>query len=440
MKIKFIFFLLFILCKNIVFAENITEIDSIRYVGNPEREIPHFSGKVSADSLENILRQLIERYNNKGFFNAFLEVRRFDELENNKILANIFINKKERFKVKDILVTDNLLKSNYLKSVFKFEEDYFDRKKMNNGIKQLEKLQFIKSISFEKIEIDRENHLLNIFLEAEKDNKVFLFGGLAAGSNNDLNGNLQIDLLNLFASAHKLYFIWRSSYQKQRYVNFTYYIPYFSGYDFDVRFSFENSYLLDSYSDFSGSLIFSYSFDNDFSLGNGFKYNRFTDLILKESKTYIFNESVAEFRSNSINFDASFAVSKEGKYEISLKENHLLYFMQNLFFQQKIKLENNNTDLMLFYGGADSFRGVLENFYETEYYYILGNELGFGKKNKFFIFNDNAYDDKDKIRYSFGVGAEIESGRKSAVNLSVGFYEKFDIKEGILHILWKGSF
>jgi hypothetical protein len=95
---------------------------------------------------------------------------------------------------------------------------------------------------------------------------------------------------------------------------------------------------------------------------------------------------------------------------------------------------------VLFFGGAESFRGVPENFFPAEYYCILGNELGVGKKNNFFFFGDSAYDNTGKNKFSFGLGTELTTGKRSSINLAIGFYEKIDIENGILHILWKGSF
>lgn len=396
------------------------------------------------NSIESSLEFINLKISEQGY--PFNEIRlsNITKSNNGELKADLLTTKSEEKREIDKIIVkgyENFPKS-FLKHYLKLKKgDVLNLSEIKNKTTLLQELQFANQIKEPEILFSKDSTILYVYIDKNRSNTFdgFLgFGTNEETSNLELNGYLNLELINNLNFGESLSLIYRSDESDQKTFNVKIATPYIFnspiGIDLELKIFKRDT----SFTTVNQNLHVSYILNpkNKFSLG--YKSTQSTNLLDDNSDPFIqdYNNNIYNvryefvsrrntsrlFRKNTlIDFEAG-----AGKRKLENSNTNQIHLFLNAF---KIFNLNNKNSIYLraqgfnlvsdnylenelaFFGGINSIRGFEENslnaslytFLNTEYRYLLSNGLYVHSIIDVAYFENEIVNQKEKL-YSFGFG------------------------------------
>lgn len=392
--------------KNIVVSYNHSELNKkelIEILDSSTLITPNtFTCKTK--NLESNLNKIINHFSNKG------------QVFSNFRLTNIRTNKNTVHADLDLTTS----KTNYISEIKikgyerfpkKFIKHYLQLKKNQQlNLEDIEKksnnLNYLKFASEKKkpeILFTKDSSVAYIYIGKKKTNSFEGFLGFSSNPETnklDINGNIDLKLINNLNSGEELYIKYKSTENEQRHIHFKTIIPYIFNTPFTIEGQFDIFKKDSSFTNNTQALLLKYNLNKNISTGLGIRLNNSNNL--EENNTE--NNSDFKKRSYLINFshhspnkkNSIFKTKTQTELEVSLsnrESKNTTINQQNISLTSEYLFQINKTNTFftksksnylisdnvydneqLYIGGINSIRGYQENSIPSTQYSVLNTE------------------------------------------------------------------
>ncbi len=395
---------------------------------------------VKISETENNLNNLLKNLESKGYSLAKLKLINFQS-KNNILSAELLLDPGNLRVLNTIVIKgyDKFPVSHKKETLRLFKNKTFNQENLSKVQNAFEKFRFVNQIKYPEILFTKDTTKIYVYLEKAKSNKFDGYVGFSNDKNNnlELNGYLDLLLVNIMNAGENLSLYWRSDSGNQKTFNLDVEVPYVFKSPFGIKANL-NIYKQDSifqnaktaidvgyYFNYNSRLYLGYlsaessdiqksnnSTIRDFS--NSFVTANFEFLNLNKSN-FLFPEKTK--LSSKIGYGSRFSNSiNYQQFFVNIDISHTLF----LDLKNSINLKSRNYYLQSEYyiinelyrfGGINSIRGFNENSLQgnffssllTEYRYLISPELYFNSILDYGFYSDATISKKDNL-FSFGFG------------------------------------
>jgi len=431
---------------------------------------------IKISETERYLNTLLKNLESKGYSLAKLKLVNF-QIKNNILAAELFLDLGNLRVLNNIVIKgyDKFPESHKKELLRLFKNKTFNQENLTKIHKAFEKFRFVNQIKYPEILFTKDTTKIYVYLEKAKANKFDGYIGFSndKNSNLELNGYLDLVLVNSMNAGENLALYWKSDSGNQKTFNLDLEVPYIfkspiavkanlniykqdsifqnAKTAIDVGYFFNyNSRLYLGYQSAESSAIQKINtttirdFSNSFVTAN-FEYNNIEKgSFLFPEKTKLsskigFGSRYSDFISYQqffANIDISHILQLDIKNSINLKSRN--YYLQS---DQYIINE------LYRFGGINSIRGFNENSLQgnffssilTEYRYLISPELYVHSILDYGFYSDATDSKKDNLfGIGFGFGLLTKNGMLNLVyaNGSSG-NQKIQVSNSVVHLSLK---
>jgi hypothetical protein len=431
---------------------------------------------IKISETERYLNTLLKNLESKGYSLAKLKLVNFQS-KNNVLGAELFLDLGSLRVLNNIVINgyDKFPESHKKELLRLFKNKTFNQENLTKIHKAFEKFRFVNQIKYPEILFTKDTTKIYVYLEKAKANKFDGYIGFSNDKNNnlELNGYLDLVLVNSMNAGENLALYWKSDSGNQKTFNLDLEVPYIfkspiavkanlniykqdsifqnAKTAIDVGYFFNyNSRLYLGYQSAESSAIQKINtttirdFSNSFVTAN-FEYNNIEKgSFLFPEKTKLsskigFGSRYSDFNSYQqffANIDISHILQLDIKNSINLKSRN--YYLQS---DQYIINE------LYRFGGINSIRGFNENSLQgnffssllTEYRYLISPELYVHSILDYGFYSDATDSKKDNLfGIGFGFGLLTKNGMLNLVyaNGSSG-NQKIQVSNSVVHLSLK---
>ena len=431
---------------------------------------------IKISETERYLNTLLKNLESKGYSLAKLKLVNF-QIKNNILAAELFLDLGNLRVLNNIVIKgyDKFPESHKKELLRLFKNKTFNQENLTKIHKAFEKFRFVNQIKYPEILFTKDTTKIYVYLEKAKANKFDGYIGFSndKNSNLELNGYLDLVLVNSMNAGENLALYWKSDSGNQKTFNLDLEVPYIfkspiavkanlniykqdsifqnAKTAIDVGYFFNyNSRLYLGYQSAESSAIQKINtttirdFSNSFITAN-FEYNNIEKgSFLFPEKTKLsskigFGSRYSDFISYQqffANIDISHILQLDIKNSINLKSRN--YYLQS---DQYIINE------LYRFGGINSIRGFNENSLQgnffssilTEYRYLISPELYVHSILDYGFYSDATDSKKDNLfGIGFGFGLLTKNGMLNLVyaNGSSG-NQKIQVSNSVVHLSLK---
>lgn len=399
----------------------------------------------NTDKLEQNLNNIIKHLNTKGKVFSKIQLNNIS-IDKNNVSANLFMDVSETNYISAIKL------KGYERFPKKFIKHYLrvkEQKKLN--LEDLEEkseginnLIFASEIKKPEILFTKDSTIVYLYLKKEKSNSFEGFLGFSSNQQSnkiELNGNINLKLINNLNSGEELHLKYQSTENEQKHTNIKLKLPYI----FNTPFSLEGE--LDifkkdtSFTNNTQAINTKYTISRNTKIGIGLEFNSSNSLIKdlinsedfkKQAYTLSFNHEKPNKNNSLFPYKTKtllkFALAtrkteqqKTPQQNIYISSEYIFKLNQkNSFFikSQNYYLFSNKTleNELHYIGGINSIRGLKENsipsaqysIINSEYRIILNKTLYTHTVIDYAITKNNSTNDFDNI-FGFGLGFGLKT-------------------------------
>ena len=341
------------------------------------------------------------------------------------------------------------------------KNEIYNQKKLNNIDKKISKISYLKQIKKHEFVFHKKTADIYFYLEKVPNN--FIDGLIGINSEEEkinLNGYINLSLINLLNKGEKFHFNWKADQEKfQRLQNTTTISNLVNRY-LGAEFHLD---IYRKYNDFTNT-------QKDISIFHSYKEN------LKYKMTYQLKNSISEkseiesskihnigggieFKNQTMKIYLNGLIGKRHGNTTSNYINFILNTNYKLDVSDRIKSnittnhnyifnDNLQENEMIFFGGSNSIKGFLEDEFTTRKLNILGIDVNYNLDDNM---NANIFYQKcfyiKEINYSqlnsIGLGFDLKSNsRVIYLQYAIGISknQSFNFENGKIHIGLKNTF
>lgn len=431
---------------------------------------------IKISETERYLNTLLKNLESKGYSLAKLKLVNF-QIKNNILAAELFLDLGNLRILNNIVIKgyDKFPESHKKELLRLFKNKTFNQENLTKIHKAFEKFRFVNQIKYPEILFTKDTTKIYVYLEKAKANKFDGYIGFSndKNSNLELNGYLDLVLVNSMNAGENLALYWKSDSGNQKTFNLDLEVPYIfktpiavkanlniykqdsifqnAKTAIDVGYFFNyNSRLYLGYQSAESSAIQKINtttirdFSNSFITAN-FEYNNI------EKGSFLFPEKTK--LSSKIGFGSRY--SDFNSYQQFFANIDICHILQ-LDIKNSINLKSRNYYLqsdqyiineLYRFGGINSIRGFNENSLQgnffssilTEYRYLISPELYVHSILDYGFYSDATDSKKDNLfGIGFGFGLLTKNGMLNLVyaNGSSG-NQKIQVSNSVVHLSLK---
>ena len=431
---------------------------------------------VKISETESYLKSLLNNLESKGYSLAKLKLVNFQS-KNNILSAELFLDP-GNLRVLNAIVINGYDKfpDSHKKEILRlFKNKTFNQENLSKVQNAFEKFRFVNQIKYPEILFTKDTTKIYVYLEKAKANKFDGYMGFSNDKNNnlELNGYLDLVLVNIMNAGENLSLYWKSDSGNQKTFNLDLEVPYIfktpiavkanlniykqdsifqnAKTAIDVGYFFNyNSRLYLGYLSAESSAIQKSNNSNIRDFSNSFVTANFEFLTLNKSN-FLFPEKTK--LSSKIGYGSRFSNSTNYKqFFANIDITHIL----QLNVKNSINLKSRNYYLqsnqyivneLYRFGGINSIRGFNENSLQgnffssllTEYRYLISPELFVHSILDYGYYSDSTNSKSDHLfGFGFGFGLLTKNGLLNLIyaNGSSG-NQKIQLSNSVVHLSLK---
>lgn len=397
---------------------------------------------------ENFINSILNELENKGYSLAKLKLMNFHN-KNNSLLAELYLDSGNIRILNTVVIKgyDKFPESHKKEVLRLFKNKTFNQDNLEKVNNAFEKYQFVNQIKYPEILFTKDTTKIYVYLDKAKANKFDGFIGFSNNKNNklDLNGYLDILLINIMNAGENLSLYWKSETDNQKTFNLGLEIPYVFRSPIGVKASL-NIYKQDSiFQNAKTAIDVGYFFNYNSRLYLGYQSAESSD-IQKTNSTIIrdFSNSFLTANYEYIKLDKSdFLLPEKTKISSTIgygsrysNSNYYQQFFINFDISHSIELNNTNSiylksknyylqsdqyiiNELYRFGGINSIRGFSENSLQghffssiiSEYRYLVSPSLYLHSILDFGYYSDASISKKNNLfGFGFGFGLLTKNG------------------------------
>ncbi|MEE9349178.1 MAG: ShlB/FhaC/HecB family hemolysin secretion/activation protein [Flavobacteriaceae bacterium] len=445
-------------------------IDFNKYNLTTKYKITNNTIRINFSDIVTFLNELVVFYNDNG--NAMAEVSLNNIiLKKEKAYANLIIQENKN-RVIDKFVFNGYdrfpknIKENILKP---FLNKPFNKKNLTLISNSIKTLNFVEEIKKPAVLFTNDSTLIYIYLKKKRSNRfdgLIGFNSKETGKGVELNGNIDLQLNNIFNKGESFTFFWNSNSGKQKKININSRIPFIfkSPISTDIVFLFFNRDA--SFIQIKPTIKFDYAINSNHSIIGNFNFDKSTTLNQHENNTslkdytssfygigYQYNKSMNTNRNLEIKFIAEAGIRDDSESTIAQKKINLkMFYGQSINNKASFSLQTISSNLIsnnyltneLFrIGGKKSIRGFQEESVNASKFNILQTEFKYKTNDLSYLYSitdvgliENKIINNKSHLFSFGFGYAftIKNGMLN-MSYSIGKLENepFNFNKGLIH-------
>jgi outer membrane protein assembly factor BamA len=424
--------------------KQITESE-LKNILDEESEINNGSFVTNTNQLEQNLNNIIKHLNTKGKVFSKLQLNNIS-INTNNVSADLFMDISETNYISDIKI------KGYKRFPKKFIRHYLRIKKQKElNLEDLEEkseginnLLFASEIKKPEILFTKDSTIIYLYLKKEKSNSFEGFLGFSTNQQSnkiELNGNINLKLINNLNSGEELHLKYQSTENEQKHTNIKLKTPYIFNTPFSIEGELDIFKKDSSFTNNTQAINTKYTISKNTEVGIGLEFNTSNSLIKNSINSEDFKRKAYTFsfshkKPNKHNNLFPYKTRTTIKFSLASRKTELRKTpQQNLFISSEyifklneknsffLKSENyylfSNTTLeneLHYIGGINSIRGLKENSIPSAQYSVLNSEYRV-KLNKtlythtvidYAITKNNSNNNFDNL-FGFGIGFGLKT-------------------------------
>ena len=410
---------------------------------NSKIKTNYFTTKTT--QLESNLNNIIKHLSNKGQVFSSIQLRNIN-ISPNKVSAYLYMDISETNYISDIKI------KGYEKFPKKFIRNYLKiKRKQKLNLKDLEEkseginnLLFANEIKKPEILFTKDSTVVYLYLKKQKSNS---FEGFLGFSNNEqsskieLNGNINLQLVNNLNSGEELHLKYQSTENEQKHTNIKLKLPYLFNSPFDLEGELDIFKKDSSFTNNTQVINTKYTISRNIKTGIGIEFHSSNSLInntvntedfKRKAYTFSFNHQKPNKHNNLFPYKTqttlklalatrktelqktpqqNIYISSEYIFKLNRKNTFFLK-SENYYLFSKTTLENE----LQYIGGINSIRGLKENSIPSTQYSIINSEYRIELNKTLYthtvidyaITKNNTNNNFDNI-FGFGIGFGLKT-------------------------------
>jgi hypothetical protein len=431
---------------------------------------------VKIGETESYLNALLNELEFKGYSLAKFKLINFQS-KNNSLYAELFLEQGNIRVLNNIVIKgyDKFPESHKKEIVRIFKNKTFNQDNLSKVHNTFEKFRFVNQIKYPEILFTKDTTKIYVYLEKSKANKFDGYIGFSNDKKNnlELNGYLDLLLVNIMNAGENLSLYWKSDSGNQKTFNLGLEVPYIFKSPIGIKANL-NIYKQDSiFQNAKTAIDVGYFFNYNSRLYLGYQSTESSDIQKTNNSTIRdFSNSFVTANFEYINVDKSNYLFPE-KTKLSSKigygsrysnSNNYQQFFTNVDISHSLYLNDRNSVFLKsrnFYlqseqyiinelyrfGGIYSIRGFNENSLQgnffssllSEYRYLVSSELYVHSILDYGYYSDATNSKKDSLfGFGFGFGLLTKNGMLNMVyaNGNAG-NQQIKLSNSVVHLSLK---
>ena len=431
---------------------------------------------VKIGETESYLNALLNELEFKGYSLAKLKLINLHS-KNNSLYAELFLDQGNLRVLNNIVIKgyDKFPESHKKKILRIFKNKTFNQDNLSKVHNAFEKFRFVNQIKYPEILLTKDTTKIYVYLEKAKANKFDGYIGFSNDKKNnlELNGYLDLLLVNIMNAGENLSLYWKSDSGNQKTFNLGIEVPYIFKSPIGIKANL-NIYKQDSiFQNAKTAIDIGYFFNYNSRLYLGYQSAESSD-IQKSNNSIIrdYSNSFVTTNFEYSNLDKSNFLFPE-KTKLSSKigygsrysnSNNYQQFFANLDISHSLYLNDRNSvylksrnyylqsdqyiiNELYRFGGINSIRGFNENSLQgnffnsllSEYRYLVSSELYVHSILDYGYYSDATNSKRDSLfGFGFGFGLVTKNGMLNMVyaNGSAG-NQQIQFSNSVVHLSLK---
>jgi len=370
---------------------------------NNNSEINTKDFTTQTNQLENNLNNIIKHLSNKGKIFSNIQLKNI-KINSNHVSADLLMEISETNYITDIKI------KGYKKFPKKFIKHYLRIKRQKElNLKDLEEksegtnnLLFANEIKKPEILFTKDSTIIYLYIKKQKSNSFEGFLGFSTNEQSsklELNGNINLQLINNLNSGEELHLKYQSTENEQKHTNIKLKLPYLFNSPFNLEGELDIFKKDSSFTNNTQAINTKYTISRNINTGLGLEFNSSNSLIKNSTNsedfkrkgyTFSFNHQKTNTNNNlfplktKTSLKLSLATRKtettktpqqdifiSSEYIFKLnKKNSFFLKSENYYLFSKTTLENE----LHYIGGINSIRGLKENSIPSSQYSLINSE------------------------------------------------------------------
>ena len=431
---------------------------------------------VKISETESYINTLLNDLETTGYSLAKLKLINFQN-KNNSLYAELFLDQGNLRVLNNIVIKgyDKFPESHKKEILRLFKNKTFNQENLGKVYNAFDKFRFVNQIKYPEILFTKDTTKIYVYLEKAKANKFDGYVGVSNDRKNnlELNGYLDLLLVNIMNAGENLSLYWKSDSGNQKTFNLSVEVPYVFKSPFGIKANL-NIYKQDSiFQNAKTAIDIGYFFNYNSRLYLGYQSAESSDIQKTNNSTISdYSNSFLTANFEYINLDKSNFLFPE-KTKLSSKIgfgsrysnfNNYKQFFGNIDISHSLQLNDRNSiylksrnyylqsdqyiiNELYRFGGINSIRGFNENSLQgnffssllSEYRYLVSQDLYIHSILDYGYFTDATNSKSDNLfGFGFGFGLLTKNGLLNMVyaNSSNG-NQKIQLSNSIIHLSLK---
>ena len=431
---------------------------------------------VKISETESYLNTLLNDLETTGYSLAKLKLINFQN-KNNSLYAELFLDQGNLRVLNNIVIKgyDKFPESHKKEILRLFKNKTFNQENLGKVYNAFDKFRFVNQIKYPEILFTKDTTKIYVYLEKAKANKFDGYVGVSNDRKNnlELNGYLDLLLVNIMNAGENLSLYWKSDSGNQKTFNLSVEVPYIFKSPIGIKANL-NIYKQDSiFQNAKTAIDVGYFFNYNSRLYLGYQSAESSDIQKTNNSTISdYSNSFLTANFEYINLDKSNFLFPE-KTKLSSKIgfgsrysnfNNYKQFFGNIDISHSLQLNDRNSiylksrnyylqsdqyiiNELYRFGGINSIRGFNENSLQgnffssllSEYRYLVSQDLYIHSILDYGYFTDATNSKSDNLfGFGFGFGLLTKNGLLNMVyaNGSNG-NQKIQLSNSIIHLSLK---
>ena len=394
--------------------------------------------RVKIGETESYLNSLLSDLETNGYSLAKLKLINF-QTKNNSLCAELFLDQGNFRVLNNIVIKgyDKFPESHKKEILRLFKNKTFNKENLSKIQNNFEQFRFVNQIKYPEILFTKDTTKIYVYLEKAKANKFDGYVGFSNDKKNnlELNGYLDLLLVNIMNAGENLSLYWKSDSGNQKTFNLNVEVPYIFKSPIGIKANL-NIYKQDSlFQNAKTAIDVGYFFNYNTRLYLGYQSAESSDIQNSNNSTIRdYSNSFVTANFEFLNIDKSNFLLPE-KTKLSSKigfgsrysnSNNYQQFFANIDISHCLILNNRNSiylksrnyylqsdqyiiNELYRFGGINSIRGFNENSLQgnffssilSEYRYLVSSELYVNSIIDYGYFSDSTSSISDNL---FGIG------------------------------------
>jgi len=357
----------------------------------------------NTSQLENNLNNIIKHLSNKGKVFSNIQLSNIN-IQTNNVSADLLMDISETNYITDIKI------KGYEKFPEKFIKHYLRIKKGKKlNLKDIEEkseginnLLFASEIKKPEILFTKDSTIVYLYLKKQKSNSFEGFLGFSTNEQSsklELNGNINLQLINNLNSGEELHLKYQSTENEQKHTNIKLKLPYFFNSPFSLEGELDIFKKDSSFTNNTQAINTKYTISKNIKTGIGIEFNSSNSLIKnsinsedfkRKAYTFSFEHQKPNKYSNLFPYKTRTSLKLSiatretesqktpqqnifisSEYIFKLNQKNSFYLKnENYYLFSKTTLENE----LHYIGGINSIRGLKENSIPSSQYSVINSE------------------------------------------------------------------